>query len=858
MLSAEIVVLVAVLATIGAASSAFQWTRTIDDVLYDRAQRLFAPEVPDDLVVVAIDERSLRARGRWPWPRNELAALIDRLAAAQVRAVAVDIVLADSTSGEHDSRLASAIQALPIVVLPVFIDALTVGGVPVEIMPIPRLAELADLGHVHVEFDADGVARGIYLYQGVGDAHWPHFSLALAHALGEAHPREAIRPDGFTMRRVRDDYRRVPFPGAAGNVAHLSALDVLENDSILPLLAGMTVFVGVIATAADDAVVTPLTGAERPMSGVELNANVYSAIRSNALITPLGAAWHLGLTMFLCIAAPIILPRLNPRWSLGTTLVLSAIPILGSMSLLATGTWFAPLSASLVILATYPLWSWRRLDYAFRYLTDDLGSLEAEADQLPVDTENRDLARSLEFLAQLHGFEGWGIYGTDGVERRTGSAPASCPAVEVPGQWQYSNSGAWLRVTDTDTTCVIGLIAPRAVLESPEVRRSLTHMRDTFVERRRGRRGAYEAIGALLRRLARTSSRVGVLRRVVVDTMSHMGDGLLLVDGFGQVTLANEKAASLARANSDTFIGLPFWEALANLRLAEGQWIDIARACFVEGDRVEVNAESASGASLLVHAARIDLGQPVGQGMIVNLVDITALREAERGRSETLAFLSHDLRSPMVSLLALVKRHRERADDTSDQALLDSVETYARRNLDASDKFLQLARLQTSEDVEFYDFEVTNVMDNAVEQLYFQAEDKGVVIEVASNTEYPDGIWVRGNAELLERALINLVDNAIKYSPAGSRITTSTRSADGHVVLEVHDQGDGIPLREQGSLFELYYRVPGRSARRERGSGLGLPFVKAVAERHGGRVEIESQPGAGSTFRIVLPTDPMV
>ena len=616
---------------------------------------------------------------------------------------------------------------------------------------------------------------------------------------------------------------------------------------------------GVTATAADDAVLTPSAGPRRPMSGVELNAHIYAGVIEERLIEPLASAWQMTLTVVLCLLAPLLLPRIHPRSSLVTTLVLSGVPILLCLCALLMQRWFAPLSAALASLLTYPLWSWRRLDYTFRYLRTDLALLDVEAEQLPVDVTDPNLAESLAFLMRLYDLDGWGVYRDDRELHREGDAPLSPQQVARVGEWEQHDDSLWIRCVDGAVVTTIGVFGTAATLRSDSLRATLQRVVAGLIDHGPRRRGAYEVIGVLLRRLGRTAARVRMLRRVVADSMANMGDGMLLVDGFGRIVLANDNAASLAAGpGAAPLTGMALDSALSRVVLSGGDtWRNVARRALVAGERVELDAAAPGDRSLLVHASAVDLGPPVGPSMIVNLVDITALRQAERQRSETLAFLSHDLRSPMVSLLALVNRHRsgERAPDAE---LLNRVEHYARRNLDASDRFLQLARLQSAENVEFYDFEVTDVLSNAAEQVYFQAEEKHVDVDVVFGAGSEDGVWLNGNAELLERALVNLIDNAIKYSPPDSRVVASATVNDGELTLAVADRGHGIADEDRDALFKAFYRVPGASSRHERGAGLGLPFVKAVAERHAGRVDLDSEPGEGSTFRIVLPLDPAI
>jgi two-component system phosphate regulon sensor histidine kinase PhoR len=117
----------------------------------------------------------------------------------------------------------------------------------------------------------------------------------------------------------------------------------------------------------------------------------------------------------------------------------------------------------------------------------------------------------------------------------------------------------------------------------------------------------------------------------------------------------------------------------------------------------------------------------------------------------------------------------------------------------------------------------------------------------------PAELRARIDPELLENAVVNLVDNAIKYSGAGSSVRVSAAAEDGAVAIAVRDDGCGIEPRHQERIFERFYRVDPARSREAGGTGLGLAIVKHIAQAHGGRVTVESAPGQGSTFRILLP-----
>ncbi|MBN8262308.1 MAG: CHASE2 domain-containing protein, partial [Xanthomonadales bacterium] len=148
----------------------------VDASLYDAMLSANETDADDRILVVAIDEGSIAALGRWPWSRGVHAQLVDRLSSAQPRAIALDVMFAepDAAHPAGDDALAGAISRSGRVVLPVMVEPVEPGGIPVEVLPLPALVQAsAGLGHAAVDVDPDGVTRSAYLQAGLGEPHWP-------------------------------------------------------------------------------------------------------------------------------------------------------------------------------------------------------------------------------------------------------------------------------------------------------------------------------------------------------------------------------------------------------------------------------------------------------------------------------------------------------------------------------------------------------------------------------------------------------------------------------------------------------------------------------------------------------------
>lgn len=227
-------------------------------------------------------------------------------------------------------------------------------------------------------------------------------------------------------------------------------------------------------------------------------------------------------------------------------------------------------------------------------------------------------------------------------------------------------------------------------------------------------------------------------------------------------------------------------------------------------------------------------------GYLATFSDITPIREAERKREETLGFLSHDLRSPQASILAAIDLHRLKPSAYPADAILPRIAEQARRTVDLAEQFVQLMRAESGVFLPA-DVDIAAVVRDAVEEVQPQAAAKGVHVRIDSPAQVP----FRADRALLTRALINLLNNAVKYSPGGTEVLLSITLEAGRLRCVVRDRGYGISEADLGRLFERFARFSSPGQPRAQGIGLGLAFVKAAIERHGGSLDVASTEGAG-------------
>ncbi len=239
-------------------------------------------------------------------------------------------------------------------------------------------------------------------------------------------------------------------------------------------------------------------------------------------------------------------------------------------------------------------------------------------------------------------------------------------------------------------------------------------------------------------------------------------------------------------------------------------------------------------------------------GQVCVLRDITHFKELDALKSDFVASVSHDLRSPLTLIRGYATMLETMGTLNEQQKgylakIVMAVESMAKlvHNL------LDLGRIDAGIGLMIEMTPLEEVLDSVLGTLKLQASHKRIALGVEMDRQLPYAIEV--DRALLQQALYNLVENAIKYTPEGGQVTLRVRSRQNAVLFEVQDTGIGIPPADIPRLFERFFRGTSREARKQGGSGLGLAIVRAIAERHGGEVWVESQVGKGSTFYLLIP-----
>ena len=364
----------------------------IDNVVYDAHMKYWSQPAPSDVVIVEIDEQSLRTYGRWPWPRSVHAELVEKLSAINTKGIVLDLIFSEHNSHDtqSDAKLIEAIKNNGKVILPVIVEHNRLNGQLIETLPFPELLNSAySIGHVHVELDQDGIARSTYLQEGLTTPHWDNISLSLYELVygqnldfipGSRNPQPVSdNPNVW----VRDYHVHIPFIGAPGHLARVSYADVLSPDFPLSTLDNKIIFIGATATGLGDALPTPVSGERNAMPGVEINATIFHALRTNTLIEKSGAVLTLLVGVIFVLLPVFIFPRVSPLAALLSMLaVVIGLTIVTIILLRMYHLWIPPTASLAVLLGSFPLWSWRRLDLTVKSLNEELELLNSESSAL--------------------------------------------------------------------------------------------------------------------------------------------------------------------------------------------------------------------------------------------------------------------------------------------------------------------------------------------------------------------------------------------------------------------------------------------------------------------------------------------
>jgi two-component system phosphate regulon sensor histidine kinase PhoR len=336
---------------------------------------------------------------------------------------------------------------------------------------------------------------------------------------------------------------------------------------------------------------------------------------------------------------------------------------------------------------------------------------------------------------------------------------------------------------------------------------------------------------------------VEVSRRQLEAILDSTPDPVLVTDPNNRLLLANAAAEHALGSKLGESEGQPTQRLIQQKPL-----LNLLNAM---GERQSVEVLLPDGCTYLATASSVMAdGNRVGRVCIMR--DVTRFKELDALKSEFVSTVSHDLRSPLTlmrgyaTMLDMVGELNEQQQSYVSK-IIAGVENMAHLIND----LLDLGRIELGVDLEIESVSVLDVLEKVTSTLQMQAGQKEIDLNLELSKGLPDHI--DADPALFHQAVYNLVENAIKYTPDGGQVFVRVHTSGEDLVFEIQDTGIGISPEDMPRLFEKFYRGKAREARARVGTGLGLAIVRSIAERHGGRVWVESVEGKGSTFYLQIP-----
>jgi signal transduction histidine kinase len=356
---------------------------------------------------------------------------------------------------------------------------------------------------------------------------------------------------------------------------------------------------------------------------------------------------------------------------------------------------------------------------------------------------------------------------------------------------------------------------------------------------------ATDMVGRQSEALASAIDHMRDLRRFVVDTLADLPDPMFVTDPVGIVTLTNDLLNE--RLGRD-ISGIRLTDAIDLMVSDEHRhMVDsyLGKSADTPASVEFVRFISKQGLTFVMRRSEVRSQSGVLHGHIHYLTDITDLARAEAEREQVLQLLSHDMRAPQSTIIALLDRE-------IDEDAKKRIERNARRTMQLAQDFVEIARMGETE-FAGEDVLLADLVREAADGLWPLAQERGIKFAFGDSS---NAAFVLAEPDSLQRAICNLIDNAIKFSPDDSMIGIAiSRDTEGKIVVTISDQGQGIAPDVLPNLFQRFVASSEQKGR-VKGIGLGLTFVQAVIERHGGTIQARNNVEGGAAFVVTLPEAP--
>jgi len=866
---------------------------------------------PDDIAIVAIDEPSIARYGRFPWTRTLAARAIDTIAAAQPKAVAMDVLYTDPTAEADDAALAhSILQAGNVVVAAQLVPPPVNGGTTSWLLPLPAIERAAAaVGHADVSIESEGIARQILIQAAddhgrairamavevirVGDGIAEQSLTETPRSLllgSRVVPVETIPPSVViggapglesSTETLRAGRMAIDYIGPAGSFRAYSFADVVDGRVSPSQLRGKYVLVGATAASLGDRLASPFVHREDArsdqhgslMPGVEVLANAVNTILRSRFYseTPDWLA-------FLCGAGVAALTLFGLAVAQGHHEVMKQVGVLaaitGSVLLACYLSYtrlllFPPLTICMVSFASAGVLGLLRRSLVASSLVDK-GIQDIQRAGASLNTTSLDSVA--ESIARLAEAEGVAIYMSqvDGRMRPVAAYGAAIPRNGSGGGFApppHDNLGPELLAIPIDGSEGAGaLIIAHGAEHVPSVdtQRLCAAIAASTAQMWTGEETPRKwwwprGLAWKARSLRHLNSRLLDRAKFVDLAMKSVEDALIIAGVDGRITFANRRAAALFDSSEHALLGRDLLEFLADMEQGSSESArDVLVRLVVDRGKIEKEitlrgARPRRFTLRLVAVGSGEDGQGPVRGIVASLSDITRQHELQQTKNDVMALVSHEMRTPLTAIQGMSELLTQfEFDPERRREMSVAIHDEAKRLTHMISEYLDITRLESGSTIlRRAAVRIETLIERTLLMLDPLAAERGIRLTRRWNSNVPPVI---ADADLLSRAIGNLVSNAVKYSPAGTEVVISAKKASKGVSIEVADQGYGIPEDSVNRVFEKFYRVPRVQDVDVPGTGLGLALVREIAELHGGSVVVRTLVGAGSVFTLWIPS----
>lgn len=385
-------------------------------------------------------------------------------------------------------------------------------------------------------------------------------------------------------------------------------------------------------------------------------------------------------------------------------------------------------------------------------------------------------------------------------------------------------------------------------IKKPIVKEDLVHSVERAIERQHLAVRNRQLVAQLQTRIEEMKT----MSREKEEVFRILDEGLLIMEESGRIFDLNPKAVQILGSPGATLAGTDF--SATRFPVPEG-FFDAVQAGAGKPLRSMIAFPDKDGQVKQIELVGLSMTRDSGPSRILlGFRDLTGLKDLEKNREELLAIVSHDLRTPLTSLKGFVEVLLGGEYDSSEKLreYLMILDSEADRMINLINDLLDLGRLESGKmTMNMEQVQLDELAAYAARSMEGLAAQKGV--NLIFKGQDGDNFWVYADRRRILQVLVNLLSNAIQFTPEGSGVETIVRREDGSVLVEVLDEGPGIPPEERDLIFNKYHQTERVSTGRGKGSGLGLAIVKKIVDLHGGRIRLEGREGRlGSRFMLIM------